>query len=117
MAAKPRPMKMAVLKPVKPMTPTPGLKLHNVPEFKAAPGRPASNIGQYLIKPTPTQDTGFEMLNTTPQVLDQAKEHYMQKWELPPALQPKYLRKPEVMEIQRKKAISKGFVKPRSYQG
>jgi len=117
MAANLRPIKMAVLKPVKPMQPTPGLKLGKVPAFKPAAGRPASNIGQYLIKPTPESKTGYEMLNTTPQVLDQAKEKYMEKWELPPALQPKYLRKPEVMETQRKKHISKGFVKPRSRMG
>jgi hypothetical protein len=112
-----RPVKMAVLKPVKPMQPTKGLKLGTVPGFKAAPGRPASNIGKYLIKPTPEQRTGYEMLNTEPLVLDQAKDMYLKKWELPPALQPKYLRKPEVMETQRTKKISKGFVKPRSRQG
>jgi hypothetical protein len=118
---------MFPLDPVKPLKPTqglqakpvPGLKAapDKVPGFKAAPGRPATNVGQYLIKPTPEQHTGYEMLNTEPQVIGQVEEQFMKKWELPPALQPKYLRKPEIMENQRKKAISKGFVKPRSHQG
>jgi hypothetical protein len=129
MAAKPRKsMKLFPLETVKPMKPTQGLprtqKLPatstvtgspaTVPGFKAAPGRPQSNVGQYLIKPTIQDKSGFEMVNDKPAAIEQVKENYLKKWELPPALQPKYLRKPEVMEQQRTKAISKGFVKPRS---
>jgi hypothetical protein len=125
MAAKPRKsVKMFPLEKVKPMKPTQGLprtglpapvtgSASAVPGFKAAPGRPHSNVGQYLIKPTIEDKSGFEMINDTPDVLDRVKES-LRKFELPTALQPKYLRKPEVMENQRKKAISKGFVKPRS---
>jgi hypothetical protein len=36
---------------------------------------------------------------------------------LPPALQPKYLRKPQPLEGQRQKAISRGWRNPRSRQG
>jgi hypothetical protein len=121
-------MKMFPLEKVKPNKPTEGLPRTTslpststvtgnpgkVPGFSAAPGRPATNVGQYLIKPTNKDKSGFEMLNDKPQVISQAQDHYMKKFELPPPLQPKYLRKPEVMENQRKQAISKGFVKPRS---
>lgn len=129
-AAKPRKsMKLFPLEPVKPMKPTEGLPSASllkppkqpsttpgsVPGFKAAPGRPMWNVGQYLIKPTPETKTGFEMINDEPEILQQTEEQFMKKWELPPPLQPKYLRKPEIMEKQRTKAISKGFVKPRGY--
>jgi len=86
---------------------------------KAAPGRPKSNIGKYLIKPVgPNRSkTGFEMLEKTPQAIRVAKEHYLKNGELPPSLQPQYIREPEVMARQRAKQISKGWVKPRSTQG
>ena len=86
---------------------------------KAAPGRPKSNLGSYLIKPVgPNRSkTGFEMLEKTPAAVKQAKETYLKKHELPPALQPQYIREPEVQARQRAKAISKGWVKPRSVQG
>jgi len=82
--------------------------------MQAAPGRPESNIGKYLIKPTDKSDTGYEMLNTTPAAVSQAEAKFLKQYELPPALQPKYLRKPEVMERGRTKAISKGWIKPRN---
>src|SRR3954464_1858651 len=121
---------MFPLEPVKPMKPTQGLPRtqtlpgvttvsgspSNVPGFKAAVGRPQTNVGKYLIKPTHEETSGFEMLNDKPQSVQQAKDLYMKKGELPPPLQPKYLRKPEVMEKQRTNNISKGFVKPRSRQ-
>lgn len=88
-----------------------------IPLGRAAPGRPTSNIGNYLIKPVDDQDTGFEMLNSEPKIITQINQQYMRKGQLPLALQPKYLRKPEVMEAQRAAAISKGFNKPRSHQG
>jgi hypothetical protein len=131
-AAKPRKsMKLFPLEPVKAMKPTEGLPtatplkpptqpsatLGNVPSFKAAPGRPAWNVGQYLIKPTPETKTGFEMINDEPAVIGSVEDKFMKKWELPPPLQPKYLRKPEIMDQARAKNISKGFVKPRSRQG
>lgn len=86
---------------------------------KAAPGRPKSNVGKYLIKPVgPNRShTGFEMLEKTPEAIKQAKEHYIDKHELPPALQPQYIREPEIQARQRAKSISKGWVKPRSRQG
>jgi hypothetical protein len=88
-----------------------------VPLSNAGPGRPVSNIGRYLIKPIDDQDTGFEVLNSEPRILTQVNQQYLRQGHLPPALQPKYLRKPEVMEKQRTQAISKGFRKPRSHQG
>lgn len=122
-----RKLRMAVIKPLTPKTkpaatqvpayqpPTkPGITPGSVPGFKAAPGRPQTNVGSYLIKPTDKSRTGHEFLNTEPQIIEQAHERYLKQFELPPALQPKYLRKPEVMETQRRKEISKGWVKPRS---
>lgn len=86
---------------------------------KAAPGRPKSNIGSYLIKPVgPNRSkTGFEMLEKTPEAIKAAKENYLKKHEMPPALQPQYIREPEVQARQRAKQISKGWIKPRSPQG
>lgn len=85
---------------------------------KAAPGRPKSNVGSYLIKPvSPARSkTGFEMLEKTPQAIKAAKEHYLHEGQLPPSLQPQYIREPEIQARQRAKAISKGWVKPRSVQ-
>lgn len=83
----------------------------------APPGRPVSNIGRYLIKPTAEMDSGFEMINADPQVLKEVHQKYLKAGQLPPALQPKYLRKPQPMEGQRQKAISKGWRNPRSRQG
>ena len=83
----------------------------------APPGRPVSNIGKYLIKPTAEVDTGCEMINADPNILKTVHQKYLKAAMLPPALQPKYLRKPEVMDTNRAKAISKGWSKPRSRQG
>lgn len=87
----------------------------------AAPaGRPASNVGSYLIKPVADSLTGFEMLNSTPDVLKSMHEKYLQAFQLPPALQPKYIRKPAVMEggvLGRATNISRGWRKPRSRAG
>lgn len=109
---KAKPTAIDLPKPLKPPSgaTTPG----GVSGFKAAPGRPKSNIGNYLIKPTDKSRTGFEMLNAEPSIIAQAQDRYLKAYELPPSLQPKYLRKPEVMENQRRKEISKGWVKPRS---
>lgn len=81
------------------------------------PGRPQSNIGKYLLKPTAEMDSGYEMINSDPDVLTRVHKQYLKAGQLPPALQPKYLRKPAVMDKQRGTAISKGWRKPRSQQG
>lgn len=86
----------------------------------APPGRPPSNVGKYLIRPTAEADTGWEMINSDPNILAQVHRKYLKAGQLPPALQPKYLRKPEVMEggpTGRATNISKGWRKPRSRQG
>lgn len=80
-------------------------------------GRPISNVGKYLIRPTPDDNSGFELVNTDAALVDQVHQKYLKKYELPPALQPKYLRKPEVLDVRRARNISKGFNKPRSRQG
>lgn len=49
--------------------------------------------------------------------MQQAKEHYMGKYELPPGLAPQYLRKPAVLAKEKATNISKGFQKPKSHQG
>jgi hypothetical protein len=86
----------------------------------APAGRPPSNIGKYLIRPTAEADTGWEMINSDPDILRQVHRKYLKAGMLPPALQPKYLRKPEVMEsgpTGRATNISKGWRKPRSRSG
>ena len=88
-----------------------------IPLDAAPAGRPVSNIGQYLIKPTSDTLTGFEMLNDQPDILDQVHQRYLKAFELPPALQPKYLRKPAVTEggvTGRATNISRGWRNPRS---
>lgn len=76
-------------------------------------GRPPSNIGKYLVKPTDTTVTGYEMLNETPDVLDSVHKNFMQKYELPTHLRPTRFLSPE-LEHGRGIAISKGFRAPRS---
>ncbi len=91
-----------------------------IPLGNASAGRPVSNVGSYLIKPTPETNTGFEMMNDTPDVLKDMHEKYLRAFELPPALQPKYIRKPAVMEagvLGRATNISRGWRKPRSRAG
>jgi hypothetical protein len=85
--------------------------------FSAARGRPRTNIGQYLLRPNSDVNSGFQMLNSTPEAIELAKEHYLKVGELPPALQPNYLRRPEVIAKQKSDNISKGFRKPKSFQG
>jgi hypothetical protein len=95
-----------------PMTPSKELPGGTLPA-----GRPPSNLGQYLIKPTSQGKTGYEMLNTEPDILDKVNHQYLRQGQLPLALQPKYLRKPEVLDTKRKRNISKGWRKPRSQIG
>lgn len=109
-AKKKAPAKKPMLKVGVPKQPTAGLP-------KAAPGRPASNIGQYLIRPTAELNSGYEMINADPRILQQVHQKYLKAGQLPPALQPKYLRKPEVMEhgtLGRATNISRGWRAPRS---
>ena len=112
----PKPM-VAPKLTVTPQPNAPAAKSKEIPLGNAPPGRPPSNLGQYLIKPVDDQDTGFEMLNTEPKLITKVNQDYMRKGQLPTALQPKYLRKPEVLDKQRSDAISKGWRKPRSHQG
>jgi len=86
----------------------------------APPGRPVSNLGKYLIKPTSEMDSGFEIINGDTDILTRVHKQYLKAGQLPPALQPKYLRKPEVMErgvAGRATKISKGWKDPRGRKG
>jgi hypothetical protein len=79
-------------------------------------GRPKSNIGNYLIKPSANALSGYEMLNDSPDVLDQVHAKYLQAQELPPHLQPVRFQSP-IVEHGRALAISRGWRKPRSRSG
>jgi hypothetical protein len=57
--------------------------------------------------------SGVEYINTMPMVLQRVHSEYLKKFSLPPALQPSYIRRPEIMEQRRSKAISKGWRNPR----
>jgi hypothetical protein len=104
-----------VAKPVGTGRRAPGTEKVTTKLYGAAPkGRPVSNLGQYLLKPTPAAPEGVEMLNTEADVIGQVQTQYLKSFQRPPALQPKYLRKPEVLDTQRAKAISKGWRHPRS---
>jgi hypothetical protein len=93
----------------------PGTEKVTTKLYGAVPkGRPVSNIGQYLLKPTPESPTGVEMLNTEADLIGQVQKRYLTAFQLPPALQPKYLRKPEVLDTQRGRNISRGWRNPRS---
>lgn len=85
--------------------------------FAAAPGRPTTNIGKYLTRPNSEVKSGFVSLNNTPDVIQQARDYYLNVGELPPALQPTYLRRPEVLQKRTNQNISKGFRRPKSFQG
>jgi hypothetical protein len=87
------------------------------PQLEPNPvGRPKSNIGNYLIKPSATALSGYEMLNSTPDVLDQVNAKYLKAQELPPHLQPVRFQSP-TLERGRALAISRGWRKPRSRSG
>ena len=79
-------------------------------------GRPKSNLGQYLIKPTDTTNTGYEMLNENPDLLDQVHTKFIEKFELPTHLRPTRFLSPE-LEHNRGLNISRGWRKPRSRAG
>lgn len=112
-------------KPVTPPTPTAGgasAPRTGLPSSKEllsspGPGRPQSNVGKYLVRPTAGVRSGHEFVNDDVSTVEQVKQKYLSAYELPPALQPKYLRKPEVLDANRAKNISRGWNKPRSRQG
>jgi hypothetical protein len=79
-------------------------------------GRPKSNLGQYLVKPTDTTNTGYEMLNDNPDLLDQVHTKFIEKFELPTHLRPTRFLSPE-LEHARGLNISRGWRKPRSRAG
>lgn len=79
-------------------------------------GRPKSNLGQYLIKPTDTTTTGYEMLNDNPDLLDQVHTKFIEKFELPTHLRPTRFLSPE-LEHNRGLNISRGWRQPRSRRG
>jgi hypothetical protein len=83
------------------------------PPTTPSPGRPKSNLGKYLIKPTDTTITGYEMLNDTPDLLDQVHSKFLEKFELPTHLRPTRFLSPE-LEHSRGLAISRGFRAQRS---
>jgi len=84
-----------------------------VPLDSAPVGRPPSNIGKYLVKPTDTTTTGYEMLNQEPDLLESVNKKFMEKYELPTHLRPTRFLSPH-LEHERGLAISKGFRAPRS---
>jgi hypothetical protein len=88
----------------------------NKPLEQNPTGRPKSNLGQYLIKPSPTALSGWEMLNETPDLLDQVHQKYLKAFELPPHLQSTRFQAP-TLEKGRANNISRGWRKPRSRAG
>lgn len=79
-------------------------------------GRPKSNLADYLVKPTDTTTTGFEMLNENPDVLDQVHKKFVEKFELPTHLRPTRFLSP-ALEHTRALNISRGWRRPRSRHG
>ena len=94
-----------------------------IPVGRAPAGRPPSNLGRYLIKPTPDSHTGFEMLNEKPELLQEVQKKFLKLKLLPPGLaptrlrDPKYTDRPDVLEAGRRTNISKGFNDPRGRKG
>ena len=87
------------------------------PQLEPAPvGRPPTNLGKYLTRPTDNAESGWEMLNTDPEVVKQVNEKYLKAGELPPHLQPVRFHSP-IVEHNRAMAISRGWRKPRSRSG
>ena len=79
-------------------------------------GRPKSNLGKYLIKPSDTTITGYEMLNDTPDAVDEVHKKFLRAAELPTHLRPTRFLSP-VLERNRALNISRGWRKPRSRAG
>jgi len=79
-------------------------------------GRPPSNLGKYLIKPSPNTISGFEMLNESPDVVDQVHKKFLAAYELPTHLRPVRFLSP-TLEKGRSTNISRGWRRPRSLHG
>lgn len=94
-----------------------------LPLGNAPAGRPPSNLGRYLLRPDPGEFSGYEMLNTKPDAISEMERKLLMTKQLPAGLRPQglaypqYAKRPAVLETGRKKAISRGFRKPRSLQG
>jgi hypothetical protein len=100
-----------VVHPVKPIAgPSPARTL---PGGSASPGRPPTNLGKYLVKPTDTTVEGYEMLNDSPDLLAQVNAKFMKRFELPIHLRPTRFLSPE-LDHGRAMAISRGWRAPRS---
>jgi hypothetical protein len=106
--------------------PKPRANLVQASTHNAPAGRPKSNLGNYLIRPTPDSDTGFEMLNDKPEMLKQVQSKFLKLKQLPYGLRPtglvapqtpKYTDRPDVLETNRAKGISRGFRDPRGRKG
>lgn len=106
--------------------PVPKPRTSTLPVGNAPAGRPPSNLGNYLIRPTPDSDTGFEMLNDKPDLLKQVQSKFLKLKQLPYGLRPtglaapeapKYTDRPDVLETNRGKGISRGFRDPRGRKG
>ena len=80
----------------------------------ATAGRPVSNIQKYLVKPSAEINSGYEMLNTDPNVLKEVHQKYLNRFAMPPGLQPF---RPDVLENNRARNISKGWRDPRGRKG
>jgi hypothetical protein len=90
-----------------------GFQHPSLREFNTPPaGRPTKNLGKFILKPTDSVPSGAMYLNAMPSALKAVHEQYTGKFELPPALQPTYLRRPAVLQGKTNKAISKGFNNP-----
>lgn len=103
-----------------------GVTTTSLPVGAAPAGRPKSNLGNYLIRPTPESNTGFEMLNDKPDVLQQVQKKFLDQKVLPTGLRPTrlgdprsigYAKRPQVMETNRAKSISRGWRDPRGRKG
>ena len=82
----------------------------------APAGRPQTNIGKYLVKPTDNTVTGYEMLNEKPDLLETVNKKFIEKFELPTHLRPTRFLSPE-LEHGRSLNISRGWRKPRGRAG
>ena len=79
---------------------------------QGAPGRP-TRINKPVVMRAPEQSSGFEWstVGETPDSLKAAKQNYIDKFALPPALQSS--RRSSAMQQRTNRAISAGWRKPR----
>jgi hypothetical protein len=105
---------------------TPGAQPAN-PLPRSLPGGPLpagrpQRVGHYILSATPEYPSGYEMLNDQPDLLAEVDKKFRQAYQLPPRLRPQslqapYIGTPTVMEKNRAKNISRGWRKPKSWQG